>query len=45
MERVVDIAEVAIKHMTHVVQSSDADETGTTISRRLSKLDDYFNLL
>ncbi len=29
MERVVDIAEAAIKHMTHVIQSSDADETGT----------------
>jgi len=28
VERVVDIAEAAIKHMTHIIQSSDADETG-----------------
>ena len=28
MERVVDIAEAAIKHMTHIIQSSDADKTG-----------------
>ncbi|KAL9981947.1 hypothetical protein ACROYT_G010715 [Oculina patagonica] len=27
VERVVDIAEAALKHMTHVIQSSDADET------------------
>lgn len=27
VERVVDIAEAAIKHMTHIIQSSDADET------------------
>jgi len=28
VERVVDIAEAAIKHMTHIIQSSDIDETG-----------------
>jgi len=27
VERVVDIAEAAIKHMTHIIQSSDTDET------------------
>lgn len=25
-----DIAEAAIKHMTHIIQSSDSDETGAT---------------
>ena len=28
MERVVDIAEAAIKHMMHIIRSSDADQTG-----------------
>lgn len=28
VERVVDIAEAAIKHMTHIIQSSDTDEAG-----------------
>ena len=28
MERVVDIADAAVKHMQHVVQSSDMDGTG-----------------
>lgn len=32
MERVVDIANAAIKHMANVTQSSDADETGKTAS-------------
>ena len=29
VERVVDIADAAVKHMQHVVQSADMDETGT----------------
>lgn len=29
VERVLDIATAAIRHITNVVQSSDADETGT----------------
>lgn len=38
MERVVDIAEAAIKHMTHVIQSSDADETGNATLRLFPSL-------
>lgn len=29
VERVVDIADAAVKHMQHVVQSANVDETGT----------------
>ena len=29
VERVVDIADAAVKHMQHVVQSSNMDEIGT----------------
>ena len=32
MERVVDIADAAVKHMQHVVESSDSDETGTVLN-------------
>ena len=32
VERVVDIADAAVKHMQHVVQSADMDETGTISS-------------
>ena len=38
MERVVDIAEAAIKHMTHIIQSSDVDETGAHSLHFLSDL-------
>ena len=38
MERVVDIAEAAIKHMTHIIQSSDIDETGAHSLHFLSDL-------
>ena len=38
VERVVDIAEAAIKHMTHIIQSSDADETGAHSVHFLSNL-------
>ena len=31
MERVVDIADAAVKHMPHVVETSDMDETGTVL--------------
>lgn len=32
VERVVDIADAAVKHMHHVVQSADMDETGAISS-------------
>ena len=32
MERVVDIADAAVKHMQHVVESSDMDEAGTVVN-------------
>ena len=38
VERVVDIAEAAIKHMAHIIQSSDADETGAHPLHFLSNL-------
>ena len=38
VERVVDIAEAAIKHMTHIIQSSDVDETGQHSLHFLSNL-------
>lgn len=34
MERVVDIADAAVKHMEHVIQSSDMDETGAVLCKR-----------
>ena len=32
MERVVDIADAAVKHMQHVVESTDLDESGTVLN-------------
>ena len=32
VERVVDIADAAVKHMQHVVESSDMDEAGTVLN-------------
>lgn len=34
VERVVDIADAAVKHMEHVVQSSDMEETGTVLTEQ-----------
>jgi len=32
VERVVDIADAAVKHVQHVVESSDMDEAGTFLA-------------
>ena len=37
MERVVDIADAAVKHMEHVVHSPDLDETGKEILLKLQQ--------